>query len=78
MTKVSCNNCKHFRAAPYDVPLTGCWHPDNMLVSQKDAYLDQQQQPGNHTRLNLRGKCEQYEAKPARLTFMQRLMRLGA
>ena len=78
MTKVSCTDCKHYREAPYDAPITGCWHPDNMTVSQKEAFLDQQQQPGNHRKINLRGNCEQFEAKAAKPSFLQRLMRLGA
>ena len=78
MIKVSCSDCTHFREAPYQAPLTGCWHPDNMKVTQKEAFLDQQQQPGNHRKINLRGDCQQFEARPVRLSLFQRIFRRGA
>lgn len=78
MIKVDCKNCLHFKAAPYEAKETGCWHPDNMKVTQKEAFLQQQETPGNHAKINLRGDCGQYDAKPAKLTFLQRLKRMGA
>lgn len=78
MKKVLCKNCRHFLEAPYEAPHTGCWHPDNMTVKQKLAYLDEQRKPGDHERINLRGNCEQFEQKPGKLTFWERILRLGA
>ena len=78
MIRVNCKDCIHFRSAPYEAPRTGCWHEDSKKVTQKEAFLDQQQQPGDHRKINLRGDCSQYEAKPAKPTFWQRLMRMGA
>lgn len=78
MKKVFCKDCRHFRTAPYDAPRTGCWHPDNLVVRQKDAYLDEQQVPGDHRRINRRGDCPQYEARASKPSFLERLRRLGA
>ncbi len=78
MIKVSCTNCRHFLAKPYEAPHTGCWHPDNMASSQKDGYLDQQQLPGDHRTINLRGDCASFEAKPKKLTLWERFLRMGA
>jgi hypothetical protein len=74
MTKVLCENCIHYRTAPYEAPHTGCWHPDHMKVKQKDAWLDQQQLPGDARKINLRGDCAQYEERPARLPFWKRII----
>ena len=76
MNPVDCNACRHFRTAPYQARKTGCWHPDNMVVSQKDAYLDEQQIPGNHLRLNKAADCGAFEAKPAKKPLMRRLFSL--
>lgn len=73
MTKVYCKDCSYFRAAPYEAAHTGCWHPDNMKSKQKDAYLDQQQLPGNHRQINVRNDCAQYEAKPVKLSIWKRI-----
>ena len=78
MTKVYCKDCRHFREAPYDAPRTGCWHPDNLVVRQKDAFLDEQQVPGDHRRINRRGDCAQYEARARKPSLLERLRRLGA
>lgn len=74
MTKVYCKDCVHFRTAPYQAARTGCWHPDNMKVKQKDAYLDEQQTPGDHRKINRANDCKQYEAKPARMPLWKRLI----
>ena len=74
MTKVRCQDCIHFRRAPYEANRTGCWHPDNMPQKHKESFLDQQQQPGNHEKINLRGDCPQYEAKPAKPPFWKGLV----
>lgn len=78
MLKVDCKDCRHFREAPYAAPVTGCWHPDNMKVTQKDAFLDEQQRPGDHKKINLRGDCQQFELRERRPTLLQRLFRRGA
>ena len=78
MIQVDCKNCRHFREAPYQAPHTGCWHPDNLVVRQKDAYLDEQQAPGDHRKINLRGDCKQFEARPKKPTLLQRFFSLGA
>lgn len=75
MPPVRCEDCVHFRRAPYEAPRTGCYHPDNMKVKQKEAFLDQQQQPGDHEKINLRGDCAQFEARPVALPFWKRLLR---
>jgi hypothetical protein len=78
MARISCTNCIHFRTAPYDAPRTGCWHKDNLVVKQKDAYLDEQQVPGDHRRINLRGDCAQFEARVPKLSLLKRLFSRGA
>ena len=78
MSKVACKDCQFYREAPYEAAHTGCWHPDNLEVTQKDAYLDQQQIPGDNRKINLRGDCEQFAEKPRRPSFWQRLRSMGA
>lgn len=78
MIRVNCTDCRHFREAPYQAPLTGCWHKKNLKITQKEAFLDQQQQPGDQRKINLRGDCEQYEQRPAKPSLLQRLLRPGA
>ena len=78
MTRVDCKTCNHFRTAPYEALKTGCWHPDNMSVTQKDAYLQQQEAPGNHERINLRGDCAQHEPRPKKLSLWDRFLGKGA
>lgn len=73
MSKVRCEDCVHFRTAPYQAPRTGCYHPDHMTVRQKDAYLDEQQKPGDHEKINLRGDCATFEQRPAAIPFWRRL-----
>ena len=75
MIRVDCKDCIHFRTAPYQAPHTGCWHADNLKVSQKEAFLDQQQQPGDHRKLNLRRDCAQFEARPVRHGLLARLFK---
>jgi hypothetical protein len=71
---VNCKNCRYFKQAPYQAPHTGCYHPDNMAVKQKERYLDQQQLPGDHRKLNLRGDCALFEALPERPSLLKRLL----
>ena len=76
MNPVDCKDCRHLRTAPYQARKTGCWHPDYMVVKQKEAFLDEQQTPGNHLRLNKDGDCPKFEAIPARPPLMKRLFSL--
>lgn len=73
-----CGTCVHFRRAPYEARKTGCWHPEHMVSKQEARYLDQQQTPGDHEKINRRGDCPQHEARPARLPFWRRLWSVGA
>ena len=75
MTKVECKDCRHFRRAPYEARIEGCWHPDNMKAKQKEAYLKEQEIPGDHRVINLRGDCAQFEPRPAQLPLWKRLLR---
>lgn len=72
--RVSCSNCVHFRAAPYEARLSGCYFEKNMPGRQKDAFLDEQQIPGNHEKINLRGDCPDHKPRPARESIWKRLL----
>ena len=76
--KVDCRNCVHFRSAPYEARLEGCYFPGNMPVKQSARYLDEQQQPGDHERINRNGDCPDYEERAERVPFWQRIFSLGA
>ena len=78
MIRASCKDCVHFREAPYDAPRTGCWHDSHMKVTQKEAFLDEQRQPGDQRRINLRGDCSDFEARPTRRGLWSRMLRRGA
>jgi hypothetical protein len=71
---VDCKDCVWFREAPYRALKTGCYYPDNMPVRQKVAYLDEQQQPGDHRKINAKGDCKDFEAKPKRPSLLQWLL----
>ena len=73
-----CKNCLHFKEAPYGAAHTGCWHPDNLRVSQKEAFLDQQQLPGDHKARNFSGQCTLFEGRPSGKSLWQRIMSMGA
>jgi hypothetical protein len=77
MKKVACKDCRHYRKAPYEALRTGCWHPDHMVVSQKEAFLDQQQLPGDAVKINLRGDCATFTARAARAGVWKRLLGMG-
>ncbi len=77
MTKHDCKKCAHFREAPWQAPRTGCWHPENKIMSQSAAFNDEQQQPGDHRKINLRGDCPQYEAKAPEPGFLERFLNMG-
>jgi len=72
--KVECRDCRHFLSAPYDAPRTGCWHPDNLQQRQKDAFLKEQEIPGDHRKINLRGDCAQHELREPRRSFWKRML----
>lgn len=77
-TKVDCKNCQHFRSAPYEARKAGCYYPPNMKSKQSDAYLDEQQLPGKHERINRKGDCPDFRARPAKAPLWQRLWSIGA
>ena len=76
--KVDCRACVHFRSAPYEAKFEGCYLEKNMIGRQKMACLDEQQLPGNHEKINLRGDCPDYQARPRKASLWQRLWAIGA
>ena len=78
MTQAICQNCQHFRSAPYEARKAGCYFPDNMKSKQSDAFLDEQQLAGDHEKINLRGDCPDYVARELKLPFWRRLWSVGA
>lgn len=44
-----------------------------MPVKQKEAFLDEQQTPGDHRRINMNADCEQFEDVPAKPSLFKRL-----
>ena len=77
-TKNPCATCRHFRSAPYEAKHAGCYLPKNMAGKQKDAFLDEQQLPGDHEAINRNGDCPDFEAEPSREPFFRRLFKVGA
>ena len=75
--KVDCRDCRHFRRAPYEAHITGCYHPEHMQAKQKDAFLKQQELPGDHRKINLRGDCATFEAKLPAPSIWRRLFAKG-
>jgi len=71
--KATCASCAHFKSAPYEARLEGCYLPENMDSKQSAFYLDEQQLPGNHRILNLGGKCGDYAAKAPKPSLLKRL-----
>jgi len=76
--KHACADCVHFRKAPYEAKRDGCFHPKFMQGKQKDAFLDEQQVPGDHTVINRNGDCPEWRQRPSRLSLVRRLFTLGA
>jgi len=70
---VDCHDCRHFRQAPYEAKRDACYHPEHMNAKQGAAYLDEQQVPGNHEAINLRGDCAEFEARPKPASLWTRL-----
>ena len=73
MTRADCKACRHFKTAPYQARIDGCFHPDHMKVTQKDAYLSEQETPGNHRVINRRGNCEKFEAMAQKRSLLSRI-----
>jgi hypothetical protein len=76
--KKLCEDCVHFRRLPGDTPWkrkTGCYHPQLLVTKQSDAFLKEQEEPGNHEKLNLRGDCAYWEARP-RVGLVRRVVDL--
>lgn len=74
MKKVDCHDCKWFKEAPYEAPRTGCYFPDFMPGKQKDAFLKEQELPGDHRKLNLRGDCAKFEQRAVKRGFWKKLL----
>ena len=74
MTRVDCKECRHFQHAPYEARIDGCFHPDHMKVSQKDAYLNEQETPGDHRDINRRGNCAQFEPREQKRSLLDRIL----
>lgn len=68
-----CDRCVHFRDAPYQARIAGCYHPEHMRVKQSARYLDEQQVPGDHERINRNGDCPQFEPQPEKPPLWRRL-----
>ncbi len=77
-TKVVCRECQHFRSAPYEARLEGCYFPKNMVSKQKVAYLDEQQLPGDHEQINRNGDCPDFLARARKPSLWKRLWAMGA
>ena len=76
--KVDCRDCRHFRNAPYEARLEGCYLPKNMISKQKQAFLDEQQLPGNHEKINLHGDCPAFPSRERKPSLGKRLWAIGA
>ena len=74
MTRANCDACDHFKSAPYEARIDGCFHPDHMKVTQKDAYLNEQETPGDHRVINRRGDCEEFEAEAPKRSLLSRIL----
>lgn len=72
--KVDCLDCRWFKHAPYEASRTGCWFPEFMQQKQKDGFLKEQELPGDHRKINLRGDCAKFDQREKRRTFWQRLL----
>ncbi len=72
--KVECRDCRYFKEAPYDAPRTGCWFPDFMPQKQKDAFLKEQEIPGDHEKINLRGDCSAFSPRAPKRSFWRRML----
>lgn len=76
--QADCRRCVHFRSAPFEAKFEGCYLEKNMLSRQKQLCLDEQQLPGNHVKINLRGDCPDFQERTRKTSFWQRLWAVGA
>lgn len=76
--KVECSHCVHYRSAPYQARIDGCYFPGNMPGKQSAPYLDEQQLPGDHDKINRKGDCPDYEAREAKAPWWRRILEVGA
>lgn len=74
MNQVDCKDCRHFKSAPYEARIDGCFHSDHMKVVQKDNFLSEQETPGDHRAINRRRDCATFEAPPPRVPLLKRLL----
>jgi hypothetical protein len=72
--RADCRICVHFRSAPYEARVEGCYLEKNMVSRQKQAFLDEQQIPGDHEKINLRGDCPDFQARARKPSFWKRLL----
>ena len=73
---VECKDCIHFQRHPGGTPWkrkTGCYHPELLEQKQADPFLAEQQIPGNHEKINLRGDCPKFEARPRKPSLLGRI-----
>jgi len=77
-TRAECTNCLHFRSAPYEAKFEGCYLEKNMASKQKQMCLNEQQLPGDHVKINLRGDCPDFLERPRKVSLWKRLWALGA
>ena len=76
--RVECRNCVHFRAAPYEARMDGCYLPGNMPAKQSARYLDEQQAAGDHRKINRDGDCPDFEARVQQKSLWKRILSIGA
>ena len=74
---VKCADCVYFRQRLGSTPWkrkTGCYHPELLEQSQTDRFLKEQVVPGDHEKINLRGDCAKFQARPARPSLVRRML----
>lgn len=71
---VDCKDCIWFKRPPYEAKREGCWHPKHLKVQQKDRFLAEQQLPGDHRKINLRGDCPDFEPRPRKKPWWRRFL----
>ena len=76
--RVDCKHCVHFRSAPYEAKFEGCYLEKNMVSKQKLMSLDEQQLPGDHVKINLRGDCPDFRARAKKRSLWEWLWAVGA
>lgn len=74
---VDCNDCLFFKRFPGDTVWkrrTGCYHPENMEQKLSERVHQAQEVPGDHEKLNVRGDCPVFAARPRRGSLISRLI----